>query len=221
MGGNLSKVSEVKLSEDVRSGKVIFVSHCLLNQNSKVFGIAYRPAAINEVVEYFLKNNIGIFQMPCPEASYWGLRRWAMLREQYDVPRFRDYCKNLAHEIANQIVEYLRNGYTVIAVVGMDGSPVCGVNWTNTYVGGQWGGFITEETFERPPKQKVTKGRGVFMDELYKELRERNVKIPFIGYPEMKGLGTVSGFLEELDKSTKKALKEKPKFLEYFTSSSS
>ena len=207
MGG----ASRVKLSEDVRSGRVIFVSHCILNQNSKVYGIAYRPAAITEVVNYILKNNIGIVQMPCPESTYWGLRRWAMLKEQYDVPRFREYCRELAREVANQVVEYLRSGYVVAAIIGCDGSPVCGVNWTNTYVSGQWGGFITEETFRNPPKQKLVKGMGVFMEELSRELRSRGVEVPIIGYPEMKELGGIDEFMKVLERVVKEALRREPR----------
>ncbi len=202
---SINTPSKVKLAEDVRSMKVIFLSHCILNQNTKVLGIAYRPAAITEIVEYILEHDIGIVQMPCPEATYWGLRRWAMLKDQYDVPKFREYCKQLAKEIVNQIVEYVRNGYKVIAVIGCDGSPVCGVNWTNTYVSGQWGGFITEETLRNPPKQKLVKGSGIFIEELINELKANKLNIPVIGYPEMKELKSSEDFMKKL-----KSLVEEP-----------
>lgn len=36
---------------DNRSGKVLFVSHCCLNQNAKLRGIAKYPGAIQPLVE--------------------------------------------------------------------------------------------------------------------------------------------------------------------------
>ena len=36
---------------DERSGRVVFLSHCLLNQNTRYLGGAFRPGAVDEVVE--------------------------------------------------------------------------------------------------------------------------------------------------------------------------
>jgi hypothetical protein len=46
--------------KDQRSGKVIFVSHCVLNQNSKVRGLAQFPGAVLPLVSLLLDNGIGI-----------------------------------------------------------------------------------------------------------------------------------------------------------------
>ncbi|MFO8035088.1 MAG: hypothetical protein R6U57_00450, partial [Anaerolineales bacterium] len=58
--------------EDVRGGKIIFLSHCMLNQNAKVKGIAIYPGMIKPLVEVLLEKDIAVFQMPCPETSYYG-----------------------------------------------------------------------------------------------------------------------------------------------------
>ena len=39
--------------EDKRSGKIAIVAHCILNQNSRVSGLAKRSSIITEIVEYF------------------------------------------------------------------------------------------------------------------------------------------------------------------------
>lgn len=61
--------------QDVRSGKVVLVAHCILNQNSRVLGLAQHPAVVSEIVDTLTKHNIGIIQMPCPEISFTGLKR--------------------------------------------------------------------------------------------------------------------------------------------------
>ena len=57
---------------DARSGRVVFVSHCLLNQNTRYLGGAFRPGAVHEVLDPFMQGGIGICQMPRPEQLAWG-----------------------------------------------------------------------------------------------------------------------------------------------------
>lgn len=61
--------------DDVRSKKVVFIAHCILNQNAISDGTAVYPAAFREVVRMFLDENTGIVQMPCPELCCLGLDR--------------------------------------------------------------------------------------------------------------------------------------------------
>ena len=57
---------------DERSDRVVFLSHCLLNQNTRYPGGAFRAGAVMEVVEPYLRDGAGICQMPCPEQAAWG-----------------------------------------------------------------------------------------------------------------------------------------------------
>jgi hypothetical protein len=52
---------------DDRSRRVAFVSHCLLNENTRYLGGAFRPGAVAEFVAELVDHDIGICQMPCPE----------------------------------------------------------------------------------------------------------------------------------------------------------
>jgi hypothetical protein len=65
---------------DARSRRVVFLSHCLLNQNTRYLGGAFRPGAVEEVVDRFKDEGIGIHQMPCPEQRAWGgvLKRYTL-----------------------------------------------------------------------------------------------------------------------------------------------
>jgi hypothetical protein len=71
------KLGKIKDSlQDARSGRLIFLSHCLLNQNACVRGLASQPAVIRDLVDLLLAYDIAFYQMPCPEVTYIGSMRW-------------------------------------------------------------------------------------------------------------------------------------------------
>jgi predicted secreted protein len=93
-------------------------------------------------------------QMPCPEQLAWGgvTKRFLMAacgtKEtlQYRFRRIllplavaytRFVYRRIARQKANQIDDYLSSGYSVIGIVGVDGSPSCGSGrrWTSN---GRW-----------------------------------------------------------------------------------
>jgi len=97
--------------QDRRSRKIVVVAHCILNQNSRVQGIAHYNGMINEIVDVIRKHEVGIIQMPCPELTHAGLLRPSQTKEQYDTPAFRRHCKQIASSTADQVEEYVRNGF--------------------------------------------------------------------------------------------------------------
>ena len=52
---------------DERSRRVVLVSHCLLNENTRYAGGATRPGAVVEIVDELMAAGYGIHQLPCPE----------------------------------------------------------------------------------------------------------------------------------------------------------
>ena len=148
---------------DNRSSRIILLAHCLLNQNSVVIGKARRKGVVEELLQLIMKEGIGIVQLPCPETYFYGLRRFWGVREQFDNPGFRNYCGKLAQEMKDLVTEYLRNDYEVLGVVGIKGSPSCGVSESGS-----------SESWMGPPHEakeytKVGK-EGIFMEELSKKL---------------------------------------------------
>jgi hypothetical protein len=130
---------------DERSGRVVFVSHCLLNENTRYLGGAFRPGVVHEVVDPFLQDGIGICQMPCPEQLAWGgvLKRrllllygrpWLAPAIRPLLPALTAYTalryRLLARRVAGQIADYQKSGFDVAGVVGVDASPTCGVTTT-------------------------------------------------------------------------------------------
>ena len=150
--------------QDRRSKKVILVSHCLLNQNSVVYGLAKRPSMVKELIDLLHELNIGIVQLPCPETLHLGLRRFWQVREQYDTQGFRELCREVLKYIITYVREYLVNGYEVVGVIGIAGSPSCGIHHTSS---GNWRGNPLSAT-----EPKRVRGMGVFMEELLSSLRE-------------------------------------------------
>ena len=130
---------------DVRSGRVIFLAHCLLNENTRYLGGARRGGAVREILEPCLEQDVGIVQLPCPEQHAWGgvlkrrlllfygsqlALRYRLLRAVLPVLLWytRRVYRRLAREAADQIQDYQKSGFAVLGIIGVDGSPSCGVH---------------------------------------------------------------------------------------------
>ena len=118
--------------KDARSGKIIFVSSCLLNTNNKVKGLARYPGLCKDVFDTLEKYGLGIMQMQCPETLYLGIQRWWATKNLYDKLGFRTFCRTLARQIADYMEAYVQAGYETVAVLSCDGSPTCGVTGRGT-----------------------------------------------------------------------------------------
>ena len=146
---------------DKRSKKIIFVAHCLINQNARCNGSGNFPSSVPLIPAYLLANQIGIAQMPCPELGCLGLGREGLIYDQLSTVGARRYLRQIAEDMAYQIEQYRKHGFRVTAILGVDCSPSCGVN-CHAYNGAQ-------------------PGKGAFMEELAEVLAERGLEIPLIG----------------------------------------
>ena len=52
--------------KDARGNEVVFVSHCLLDENVRYLGGAFHSGAVPEMLPV-VQSGVGIYQMPCPE----------------------------------------------------------------------------------------------------------------------------------------------------------
>ncbi len=166
-----------------RSKKMILLSHCILNSNSKVEGLSDYPAIIKDIINLLCENDIGIMQLPCPEMHIYGINRWGHVKEQFDTPHFRQECRRILKPTVNQVYDYINNGYEIIGVVGVDGSPSCGVNKTCS---GNWKGEISNnpDINNMLKSLEMIKGKGIFIEELVKLLDEKDINIPFTAIDE-------------------------------------
>jgi len=181
---------------DNRGYKVIFVSHCILNQNAKVRGIAKYPGVLTPIVELLFSVNVGIIQMPCPEMRYFGAMRWGQVKDQYNSPMFRRFCNILADPILDQVEDYIRCGYQVLGFIMIDGSPVCGLNKVPQPAedGQIWGGMV----WYTPP-QHFVQDCGVFCEVLREKIAHRKIpELKFISVPEVDEVGSMNEALQGL-----------------------
>jgi predicted secreted protein len=192
-----------RVLSDERSGTVVFVSHCLLNQNVRYLGGATRPGAVNDVVTALQRARVGVVQMPCPEQRAWGgvCKRYTMpaYGADHTVLRrlrrpttwlFLAYTRLayrwLARRVADDIADYLRSGYTVDAVVGIGGSPSCGVD-TTLDLPAVLGTIaccdparLNRHDFNRHVIAAHTRpGQGLFITALRRHLRRRRLDVAF------------------------------------------
>lgn len=110
-----------------RSKKVIFISHCILNQNTVVSPLARAKGPYRDIINIIMDYGIGIHQLPCPEFRHLGLKREPMTKEEYDTEEYRILCKKISKDIINVMKEYLNNGYQIVGLIGINSSPTCGI----------------------------------------------------------------------------------------------
>ncbi len=150
---------------DKRSGKIALITHCILNQNSRASGLAQKPSIVSEIVDFLVRNKIGIIQMPCPELAYAGVLRQPQTIEQYDNAEYRRHCRKIAEEISNQIQQYENHGIKLETVIGINGSPTCSAD--------NYGIFMKELRFALD-KKRIS---APFYDIHYKSLKKDITKL--------------------------------------------
>jgi predicted secreted protein len=160
---------------DIRSKKIVLVSHCILNQNSISDGTADYPCSDYEVVNLFLNAGVGIIQMPCPELNCLGLDRGdkrgsdnpviienSRIRKSMNKKDAKEILNGIVLNLVYQIEEYIKYDIAIIGIVGINRSPSCGVETTS------------KDNME-------IEGTGVLISVLQKELKKRKIVIPFVG----------------------------------------
>jgi predicted secreted protein len=173
--GCMDKEPDNKLFRDKRSKRVIFVSHCILNQNAMIDGMASYPGVFREVIDAIIGSDCSIVQLECPEMMVLGLDRKVdihttrttgsedtRVKVLMETRSGRSSCRKLAEKAVYLIEQYKQNGFTVAGLLGINASPTCGVETT-------W-----SDGMEVP-------GPGVFMQQLHKALVRHNLKVPVCG----------------------------------------
>lgn len=165
---------------------IIFVSHCVLNIASKV--VMYNEAEMaaeedlrRKFVSKAVSQGVQLIQLPCPEFIMYGSRRWGHVSEQFDTPYFRSQCRKLLEDYLLQIREYLSNDrFRILGIVGIDGSPSCGVDYT-CY--GNWGGNLSDRDDLNAciATSRLGTGKGILMDEFSRLLKEQGLDVPMVG----------------------------------------
>lgn len=190
---------------DQRGRRVIFLAHCLLNENTRYLGGARSAGPVREVLQPCLERGIGVVQLPCPEQHAWGgvmKRRLLLLYGAQGTLLFRlrglilplalwytrRVYRGLARETAAQIHDYQTSGFRILGVVGVDASPTCGVRKTLD-IGDVINGFgqldrRTADTraMDRLITASAIDGQGLYIRLLKAELDKLGVKTTFAAH---------------------------------------
>ncbi|MDQ2091514.1 2-thiouracil desulfurase family protein [Marimonas arenosa] len=198
---------------DQRSGRVVFLSHCLLNQHTRYLGGACRSCCVQEIVQQCIALDLSMIQMPCPEELAWGgvlKRRFLQLyglSRRWHLPGFamaalaevagvltRHQARRLARRVAQQIQDYSAAGWQVVGIVGVDGSPSCGVRQT-VGLRAAVAAFaaldpatLTREAQNATISALVEPGNGLFITALRAAMAKRGLDVPILGHDLMAEL---------------------------------
>lgn len=185
---------------DARGGKVVFLSHCLLNQNTRYPGGAVEPGVVEAALAPCLEDGVGVVQLPCPEQQVWGgvlKRRFLWLLAHPGVARtgpvlvpavrawLRWRYRRLARRVAREVADYDRSGFETVAVVGVADSPSCGVQTTvdlraavRAIAAGRGRPVTVRRLNDEVVDGAVVPGRGLWIEVLTAELHRRGLTVP-------------------------------------------
>lgn len=154
--------------------KVIFVPGCLLAPGLQAGNEEKNWIWTRNWMAFLSKIDCNIVQMPCPESSFdcadCGLGRKPHGVGFYEaLPGFYEHCLSLSREVAKDVYKFKLKGYDVSAVLGIEHSPTCAVNYMYTHRG-------------------MVKRPGIFMGEIMNALGQVGVSVPIVGinrrYPQ-------------------------------------
>ncbi|MDT2850244.1 hypothetical protein P7H60_13905 [Vagococcus carniphilus] len=168
--------------------KILYVAHCLLNPSAKLqsdeASLAAEDKLRKEVLIKAIEQDIHIAQLPCPEFTLYGPRRWGHVKDQFDNPFYKKHCVSILTPILDEMEAYYKEKslFDIIGIIGVDGSPSCGVDCT--YRSQCWMGEFSDR--ESPLEDDLASIRrvdekGVFMAVLEEELKKRHLEIPLVG----------------------------------------
>jgi uncharacterized protein YbbK (DUF523 family) len=187
---------------DQRGRRVVLVSHCLLNQNTRYAGGATRPGAVAELADELIGAGYGIHQLPCPERLAWGgvLKRHTLrLYHSKGGPLYplrgvllRAFVwwtgivyRRLARQVVRDVTDYRRSGIAVAGIVGIGASPSCGVTTTLDLraslevVAACPAAALTRDLMNEQAVLGCRRpGEGLFIKELNRQLKRRGITVP-------------------------------------------
>ncbi len=121
----------------------------------------------SQYLQLFLRNKVDIIPYTCAESSFEGYEN-GLLRIPHGIEYYKkldgyeEHCRNLAEQMAHKICSMRTGGYEFAAIVGIEHSPSCAVNYIYSNKG-------------------MLKRSGLFIDSLKKRLSFYKIDIFYIG----------------------------------------
>lgn len=147
---------------------IVFVPACLLFPAFQAkYDITTQAEWNKEFLNFFAKNNINTYQMPCPEASFHGynqgLSRSCHGISYYEkLEGFNKYCDRLSEKMSLTIKELAHIKNFEFVIMGIEHSPTCAASYMYT-------------------RQGTQKRQGLFVEKLTQKLEDCEKTITTIG----------------------------------------
>lgn len=94
------------------------------------------------------------------------------------IAEYRKYLEKIVNSFVDIIKEYINNGYEIVGIYGIAGSPSCGVNLTCS---ANWEGEISlyKDKEDIVSRIKMINESGIFMEIFKSALDKNKINIPF------------------------------------------
>lgn len=170
-----------------KNRKIILIAQCLVNPYCRVHLLGQNFPLSHELMDYLMKERIGVIQYPCPETTAMGLMRNPQGRQQYNNIFFRQHCKELLKVPMLMVREFIENKYRLTCFIGLENSPTCGIHWGKHKVNK----YMTESPNpleDADPSDPVL--MGIMAEILSEELLANGVTVPFLEFPTKEPVGS-------------------------------
>ena len=146
----------------MNENNIIFVSHCILNQNTKKHFC--NGSCKRDILEILAKLQTNIIQLPCPEIDF--------KENGNNIKNYKTYCKKLSLQISKKIKKYLKANYNVIGILGVDLSRTCAV-------------------YKIKNGKKTEFKKGILIEEIEKQMQKHNFQIPIFSVNSENNFSTI------------------------------
>ena len=150
----------------------------MLNVHSLEKNLAEYSGLEEDIVKKVMDRGVGFVQLRCPETRLHGIERLPMPKDSYDKPKIRESYHKQAQEEVLQLKEFVKNGAKIVAIIGAEASPSCGIHYV-----AKWKLGVEPKDRKWPDTVDFVPGRGVYMEELEKLLDDEGIKPKWIGVP--------------------------------------
>jgi predicted secreted protein len=154
---------------------VLVMAHCVLNRSTRCWQkgrpLEKNRGPVNQVLQFMSDNKIGAVQLPCPEFLLLGNPRSPATKDDYEsLSGFKEHCGRLAADSARDLKTLIEMGrnprIAVLAVIGVERSPSCGVGCSPRRINGEI---------------KHVEEKGIFFEALDKEMKDLGFALLMIG----------------------------------------
>lgn len=128
--------------ENIYKRRAIIVPYCLLApgyQAEAYKGESREYIWRNKIMSILLESNTDLVPYTCCETTFFDLEDGLMRKKHglkyYDTEAYTMYCNNIAQATANSIKSMQQVGYKIVAIMGIEHSPTCAINYIYTNKG--------------------------------------------------------------------------------------